>query len=131
MVRYILSSKFTSKERQKALSIITRSVEKQLTSTEIINKLSNANLNYRKQNLLSDIGRKKATIRALTPEAREKANTWYDDILEKFRIDKGIKSRKEASILWNRAVEQTAVTVLEAKENAEFWDYYHEVFGDN
>lgn len=129
--KYILSSRFTSKERKKALSIITKGVKKDLSSSEIRKQLSDNNLKVRKQNILQDIRRKKATIRAKTPEARKKANKWFDDVFEPFWKEKGMRNSKEGSKAWERAVTQTAKTIKEAELNAEFWDFYHEFFPEN
>jgi len=128
MVRYILSSKFDSKQRAKALSIITRGVKNDLSTKEIRDRLSNKGLNIRKQNILHDIRRKKATIRALTPESRERANKWFDDVFEPFWKQKGMKNSKEGALAWLNAVNQTADTIEQAELNAEFWDFYHTNF---
>lgn len=129
--KYILSSRFSSKERQKALGIITRGVKKDLSTSEIRKQLSDKGLKVRKQNILKDIRRKKATVRAKSPEARKKANRWFDEVFEPFWKQKGMKNSKEGSKAWERAVTQTAETIKEAELNAEFWDFYHEFFPEN
>lgn len=129
MVSLTLSKKFSRKQKMKAINIIKKGAKENKNSSVIRKELELEGLSYRKQNSLDDIRKTKATIKAKTPEARERAEDWYNGVFEKFGKAKGITNRKKLEEMWYRAITQTAETVEEAELNAEFWDFYHEIFG--
>lgn len=85
--------------------------------------MKNQGLGYRKTNVLHDIRRKEASYLAKSPEKRANAQRWFDNVYEKFRVDKGLNSR-QASKLWEKSVTQSYDTIEEAEEGVEMWELY-------
>jgi hypothetical protein len=149
MVKFKLSKSFDKDETELAKDILERYAQTNLeirdlnagriqkdlkplpeiTNAEIIKELKKEGLSYRRKNMLEDIRRLDATIRATNETKRDNAERWFDNVYEKFRKEEGLSS-KEATKKWNRAVLQTADTIKDAEENAQFWDYYHDEFGE-
>lgn len=129
MVDLILSDSFTKVEKSKAEEIIRYGVENELSSKAIRIDLQQEGLSYRKQSSLDDIRRVRVTNKALTGDSTQRAEIWYENVFEKFRKTHKL-DHNQALEHWKKSVTQTAETVEQAELNAEFWDFYNEVFGD-
>lgn len=93
----------------------------------VYEQLQRQGLGYKKQDVLSDFRRFQAVDRSLTPETREKAETWYDKVYEPFRKTNGYNT-KQASDALKRIREGTISTVEQAKEARGYIEQYEKAF---
>lgn len=120
---YILTAGFDWKQDLQAQAIIKQGVLSEFSATKIISNLSDQGLSYRRINMLHDVRRGRAVEWAKTPEAKLKAESWFDRVYEPFREERKMTSR-EATDLWRKTVTETWQTIEEAKEGNEMWDKY-------
>ena len=114
MGKYKLSKSFTESEKRKAINIIKSGAIDDLSATKIIENLSEKGLTYNRKNELRDIRLAKSFSKGKTPEAREKALKWFDDVYEPFREEKGYTSMT-ATEKWERARTQSYENLTRAE----------------
>lgn len=127
--KYILSDKFDSTQRQRAIRIIKQGVKSEQSSNEIQTRLKSEGLGYRRANVQDDIRQVKATIHAKTPEARERARQFYKKVYEPHRKKYGLTG-DQATKQWEIARQRSkriaaeAAKLKNAEAIAEFWESY-------
>lgn len=120
---YTLTAGFDWKQELDARAIIKAGVLDEHSATKIISDLKDAGLSYRRINMLHDVRRGKAIEWSKTPDAKLRAESWFDRVYEPFREDRKLTST-QATDLWRKTVTETWETIEEAKEGAEMWDKY-------
>lgn len=125
--KYDYKIPFSGDDRKKAHTIMNRELKRGTKPNAIYNKLKDAGLGYRKQNLLSDLRYKNATRTAKTPDARKRATVWYLNEFEPMRKSLKVDSNK-AKKLYKEMVNQTSKTTTRAKQLKAFRVRYKELF---
>lgn len=124
---YRLSKAFDQTQRMRAVDVLTRGVREGKTSTDIIGDLRAEGLTYRRTNMLRDVRRAKASAWALTPENRDRALTWFDEVFEPFIVEKGLDPRT-AWKEWNKVKDEAWELLEDLEMGLEWWDRYQSVF---
>lgn len=114
---------FKSDKRNKVQRIIRTSVKQGKTPQQIYDTLKSKNLGYRKQNVLSDIRLKNATINAKSPKARKNSESWFLNVFEPMRQKNKLNS-KQAKKYWEKSVSQSYQYLLDAQLGKQFRDLY-------
>lgn len=90
-------------------------------------QLRRQGLGYRKTVMLEDYRRFQAVDRALTPEARQRAETWYDKVYEPFR-KAGNMNAAQATKKLREIREGTIETVEQAEASRDYTESYEKEF---
>ena len=125
---YKIPDKYKGETRAKIQKIIRTEIKKGTQPNDIYNKLKNDGLGYRKQNVLSDIRFKNATINAKSPESRKRAEIWYVNVFEPYRKENKLNS-KSAKNRYETMAKQSYKTIESAKRGRKLKDMYEKLFG--
>lgn len=108
-------------------AIMNYAARKGLSATWMTEELKRKNLSYRRADMLYDFRRTSIVGRAKSLEAMQKANDFFENIIEKIRKDRHT-DLKEAIEIWER-IRQKHIELEEmTEEEEEIWDIYESLW---
>lgn len=117
------SKRFTNIEKGIIQRIIGYELKKGNTQTNIKQILKDKGYSYWDKNMSYDIRRKEAVLYAKSNSAKKDAGEWFDKTFEIFRAKYKLSSG-QANKIWKKAKENAIMRMLQAENEAEFWDLY-------
>jgi len=114
---YIGSKKWDTGQRETWKSIMTEAVRTGSTWSQTMGELQGYGIGYRKQNLLQDLFRAKATEPSKTPEKYEAAGRWVKTI-EEVKKQSGSSSREGATRFYRDWINKSTASIADEKTRA-------------
>ena len=111
---YIFTSKFTVTQRYESETLLHKAITSDWSFDHMQREAMSKNLSYRRINMQYDFRRAQSMERAATPESKERAAKWFEQIYDPHRKAKGWTSSQETEF---RA--EGKMGLLETLEEAE------------
>ncbi|HEC96344.1 MAG TPA: hypothetical protein ENI59_01545 [Euryarchaeota archaeon] len=99
---YQFQRRFGWSESKTIQDIFREGIKEGRSGSSILSELRSLGLGYRQSEFYEDWRRAQAIEQSKTWEARAKAESWYENVFEEFRKEKGLTSREMTDLLRER-----------------------------
>ncbi len=99
MSDYKLTSAFDAAQRERASELLAWSAREQWTTNALQTRLQREGLGYRRQNLIEDYHHAQVVSASKTPEARERAEHFYDNVYLPFKEEHDLSAAQMGEVM--------------------------------